>query len=174
MADRQAIRDKIWDLLETRPEVAEAFKAGNRIKISHEGWLRKKSRAAPNDFPHIEISDGRATHSGFVDSKSFAMESATFLDDGAAAGDWVVHRTFTYTFTITSKTVDGSDLDELEDLIHSALIQGGPRLGLITVTQWGPIVARPREVENKPNGKMLAIFDVPVTSEVSGRDLLPT
>lgn len=52
---RSALENQAWALLEADTPFSSAFLAGNRIKMSGDGWLRQKFKGAQADYPEIKI-----------------------------------------------------------------------------------------------------------------------
>ncbi len=176
---RKLIRDKLWALLEAHGPIKTIFKPANRAG-TEESWLRSLMTGAPNDFPRIEISSGRATHSGFNETQTFAMERSAFADqqdnydsNAPLAGDWIIRRRIEYTLRISGKSQDETELDTPENEVQIAIIKGGPKLKLDFVLSWGPSVLDKRKTVTIGSLMRCQVeMTLPVVVEFDGRVLL--
>lgn len=162
---KQQSHDKLWTLLEAYAPVTSVVKAGNRVRMDGEpGWLKKFFARAPNDFPRIEITNGRFTHSGYTEGVTYATENA--VSDLAGVADSIIRRRCEFRITITARDEQTDVLDAVEEAVQVALLKGGPQLGLtFVVPPWGPLEATQAPANVGGVSRQQSIITIPVLME---------
>src|SRR5262245_16310043 len=59
---KKQIADTLWSLMEGRSQLTTLVLAGNRLKQTEQrGWLKERMIRPANNFPQIELDNGRET-----------------------------------------------------------------------------------------------------------------
>lgn len=163
---KKQVADKIWALLEARSAFTTLVLAGNKLKQSDDGWLRERIHRAPADFPQVQLTNGRFTHTGYTQhAPTYDREKVNWVP--SATSDAIVHRRLEFKLTITNRDAVNTVIDQLEEEAQTALLAGGDRWGLSFVLNWGAVFAEQRELRTQQALRLQSVITIPVTLEVS-------
>lgn len=164
---RSALEAQAWALLEASAAFTAAFKAGNRIKASGDGWLRERAKGAPADYPQLKIelrggSDQAAP-------KVFAMNSTSYA---SSVCDVPIPMSQQLALIFTYDKLKTGDQTPLETIAEKVLRAKWPKFGLAYVTNFSMSTTR-RELQVSGSAKqqttLLMNFNLrPMLSQLSG------
>lgn len=163
---KQIVYDKFWTLLEANAPFTTLATEGRRFKQDGDGWLRRQLMRAPGDFPNVEITNGRFTHSAYTTDGglTYALEQA--VTDLSLIGDSIIRRRCEYVMTITARDTKSTNIDPIEEAAQVAILIAGPRLGLAFVKEWGPLNAEQKEISDASGtARLQSKITIPVLME---------
>lgn len=178
MSPRISVYDQLWALQEAEPYWASVVKAGNELRAQGSGWLRRRMRRLPNDFPAVWIDLRGFGGNAYGQGGGFAVERSDFAGDWTEVFDQEYEiRVFHNDETKPTALVDRVNLD---DSVLRALLRGGPKLDpagtLPFVARWSYRTGTQRERVDpqNPSGaiRVVTTFIVRVAFAFHGPDLL--
>lgn len=129
---RSQIEAAAWALLEADAPFAAAFRIGNRIKLSGDGWLREHMKGSPADYPQIKI-EPRGTPR--IEPPPRVYGAAPYMAAVADAAT-IINQQLAIIITYPAEGLRiASELPLLESLIEKWLWAKWPTYGLSYVTQ---------------------------------------